>query len=282
MKSLLIMLLGTLLLFSCSKESSLERDTDEPPVPEGGLLAKMVSKEDGGTDSTVATFFYDSEKRLSKINNLVIDVSDLNVETEYRYYRNSAGLVERYVEFGRFLDKGNPVLEDSVVGIIHNNGTQYTYSVFRGFDLGGDPFSDSAVYAYNNNGQLTDYKLYDVDTDDIEFVSHHTTYARDAKGNISIITMEFKDDSQTNDPPQVISLQYDDKVSAMNFGTDMLLTGFFMPGLCSPSNEVRYEDPSEDDAFTIVYEYNNLNKPVKAVQTHLLSGKKATVNYYYR
>ncbi|MBX3253175.1 MAG: hypothetical protein KF862_03450 [Chitinophagaceae bacterium] len=282
MKSLLIMLLGTLLLFSCSKEGSFERDTDDPVVPEGGLLTKTITKEDGSTDSIVTTFFYDSEKRIRKINTLHVSTDDLNIEAEYRYYRNSSGLVERYVEFARFLDNGVPLYEDSVIGIVHNNGTQYTYSIFKGLNLSGDPFSDSAVYAYNNKGQLSDYKLYDIDYDNREFVSHHTTYSYDAKDNISIIRMEFKDDSQSNDPPQIISLQYDDKVSAMNFGSDMLLTGFYSLGLCNPSNETRYEDPSQSSSINMSYEYNNINKPVKSIQTDVSGGRKATMNYYYQ
>lgn len=282
MRAFLTILVGTLLFISCSKEDSFERPTDEPPVPQGGLLSKTVAKDDGATDSTVTTFFYDSNKKIRKINSLPVGIADdIYFETEFRYYRNSTGLVERYVEFYRLWDGSMPLGVDSVIVIIYNNGTQYTKAIIEGRDLGGDPFKDSATYSYNDKGQISEFKKYSTDMDDIEFLEDHTTYTYDSKGNITIMQLDFEDNSQSNNPTQIISFLYDDKVGAINMGPDGLLTGLFPGAFSSVSNVVKMDD-SVNGTATLAYEYNSTNQPVKSIQTDVTSGDKATMTYYYQ
>lgn len=282
MRLLFITLAACLLLFSCSKEGSFERPTDEPPVPEGGLLTKTVTKAEGASDSVVTTLSYDNNKKIRKINAISVGITnDLYLETELRYYRNNAGLVERYVEFYRLWDGATPLGVDSVIATIYNNGTQYTKAIIKGSDLGGDPFTDSALYSYNDKGQISGFKKYSTDADDIEFLADDSRFTYDAKGNISIMRLEFQDNSQSANPVQIVSFQYDDKVGAINLGPDAMLTGVFTAVFSGVSNPVKVDD-SESGTTTLVYEYNSNNQPVKSIQTDLSSGDKSTMTYYYQ
>ncbi|MGN6491978.1 MAG: hypothetical protein ACTHLE_08290 [Agriterribacter sp.] len=282
MRLLFITLAASLLLFSCSKEGSFERPTDEPPVPEGQLLTKVVLKAEGASDSTITTFSYDNNKKLRKISSLPVGITnDLYLETESRYYRNSAGMVERYVEFYRLWDSGTPLGVDSVVAIIYNNGTQYTKAIIAGQDLGGDPYKDSALYSYNDKGQISEFKKFSTDYSNVEFLEDHSTFTYDAKGNISVMRLEYQDDSQSNNPAQIVSFQYDDKIGAINLGPDALLTGIFTAVFSGSSNPVKVDD-SENGTTTVAYEYNSNNQPVKSIQTDLSSGDKSTTTYYYQ
>lgn len=281
MSSLLIVIAASLVLVSCSKEGSVEHPTDEPPTPEGGLLTKTVSKLGGASDSTVTTLSYDSNKKIRKINVTTVGITnDLYLETELRYYRNNAGLVERYVEFYRLWDGATPLGVDSVIVTIYNNGTQYTKAIVTGSDLGGDPFKDSILYSYNDKGQISEFKKFSTDFNNVEFLADDSKFTYDAKGNISIMRLEFQDDSQSTNPAQITSFQYDDKVSAINLGPDGLLTGVFTAVFSSVSNVVKVDD-SEYGVSTMAYEYNSNNQPVKSIQTDLATGDKTTMSYYY-
>ncbi len=94
--------------------------------------------------------------------------SDIYFETESRYYRNSSGLVERYVEFYRLWDGSVPLGVDSDTAPFITTAPTHTQGNHSRRDLGGDPFKDSALYSYNDKGQISGFKKYSTDVDDIE------------------------------------------------------------------------------------------------------------------
>lgn len=272
---------------SCGKEVSVEKKVTQPPVDSSGngdgtLLVREVIYNEGSSDSSINILSYDDQKRLISVTNCLEGFGNASyAEGDEIYTRNSAGMIEKIVDFARFYENGSLQSKDTVTCVLHNDGSKYTYGIRTSRKSSGEIVNDSLLYTYNNNGQINMFQSLRPDVSGIYFETQRTTYVYDNKGNITTMTIRFVDNG--NDPPQVISLTYDDKVAALNIGSEALLNGFGT-GLGSPSNIIKVEDLSADapQLTTYSYTYNSYNKPVAAVMTDQIENKKANIVYYYK
>ena len=282
-KLLLALLTGALFIISCSKEESFEkRKSDNNNVP---LLTKVISQSTDVSYSAVTTFGYDSEKKLVNVKNgFEGDVSEPYIEQESRYYRSGKGLIERVVDIWDIFDEdGNFQSKDSIVLSLHStSGGQYTYGIRTFLHSPNDWTRDSIIYSYNDKGRMVLVNIFRMDFNTNVYRGEQTTmYTHDGKGNIATMTIKFSANGQ--DPPQVISFRYNDKLSPMNFGDEALLTGFAMEGLNSPHCLSGVSDPSEPDAsWEMSYDYNDFNKPARGVYSNTVTQEKINLTYFYQ
>lgn len=282
-KLLLTLLSGILFFISCSKEKSFEKrkaDTNAGP-----LLIKVISQSTDASYSAVTTFGYDSQKRLVNLKNEFEGaVNEPYIEQEYRYYRNAKGFIERMVDVWDIFDEsGNFQSKDSVVLNLHGtSGGKYVYGIRTFLHSPDDWTKDSIVYSYNDKGRIALINIFRMDSNNNAYTGEQTTmYTHDGKGNIATMTIKFSANGQ--DPPQVISFRYNDKLSPMNFGDEALLNGFALEGLNSPYCLSGINDPSEPDAsWEISYDYNDFNKPATGVYSNTVTQEKINLIYFYQ
>ncbi|MFT3748134.1 MAG: hypothetical protein QM768_07445 [Agriterribacter sp.] len=287
---LCLIIFAGFLFASCSKEKSFEQKVQNPAdttgIPANGLLVKTVTKKDGASDSTVCVFTYDANKKIKNIFNTSVNVIDEQYgESETRYYRNSTGMIERYVRVEKVRYNNTIPYDDSVVYKLNYNGPHYTYAIREVPNLPDPPVKDSIVYSYDSKDRIATVVVWrhDENNGNALFEMQKTAYTYDDKNNITKMSITFKDDINTNDSPQILSFTYGDKFSALDLGTDGgALEGFTSYGFSSPNNLLRMDNPDVPQKFSYDYEFNAKSKPVKAVETDLLTNEKVTIFYYYQ
>ncbi|MCC6286661.1 MAG: hypothetical protein IT249_02140 [Chitinophagaceae bacterium] len=277
------------LLTACSKEKSIEQKVQNPDDSTGnlakGLLVRVVGKKDGASDSAIYTLSYDSDKRVKNMFTTSVGVIDEQYgESEMRYYRNSSGMIDRYVRVEKVRYNNTVQYDDSIVYKLYYNGTHYTYAIRVVPDLPDTPITDSIVYSYDGNDRISTVVIWrhDDDNDNKLFEFQKTVYAYDGNGNIKSMSITFKDDVNSNDPAQVLNFTYGDKSSPLNLGVDGSLEGFVSYGFSCPNNLLTMENPDVPEKVSYAYEYGGGTKPVKAVETDLLTNKKTNISYYYQ
>lgn len=283
-------LLFAVVLFSaCSKEKSFEQKIANPVDttgnPSGGLLVKMVGKPEGKTDSTIVTFGYNTAGKITNMFSTTVGLIDEEYnESEVKYYRNNSGMINRYVHIEKVRKNSTVLYSDSIVHTLHLNAGHYIYTIREVPDEPGKPILDSIVYSYDNKDRFSSVVIWRKDKDNGNqlFKFQETVYTYDGKNNIAMMSITFKDDIDTNDPPQIIKLTYGDKSSPINLGVDGQLDGFITHGFSSPNNLLLLDNPDFPQKTSYSYEFNAASKPVKAVETDLLTREKININYYYK
>ena len=288
-KKLYWLFLGGFLFASCSKEESFEQRVDNPADttgnPSGGLLVRMVGKAEGATDSSIVTLSYNSAGKVVNLLSTTVGLVDEQyLETEVRYYRGNDGMVNRYVYVEKVRHNSSVLYQDSSVCTFHITGQHYIYAIREVPDPPGKPILDSIVYSYDNKDRISSVVVWREDEDDgiVLFDLQKTIYSYDPKSNISMMSITFKDDINTSDPPQIVSFSYGDKLAPLNLGVDGQIEGSIAHGINSPNNLMLIDNPDASDKLAYTYEFNAASRPVKGVETNLLSGVKTNVNYYYR
>lgn len=281
-------LMMTAFLFSCGKEQSVEKKVQEPvdstDIPGAGtLLIRQVSRGDGAADSTVVTFNYDAQKRITKIKTSQEGKgSQIYANEELRFYRNSNGVVERFVDYVTYFNNGQD--PDSVVYIMHlNSQSKFMYAIRTLYSSNWDESRDSLVYGYNDKGLISLFQAFSLGDDDDYFESHRSQYTYDDRGNLTVFNILFRDDANSTDPPQIFNYEYDDNASAANFGTDAFITGLNLEGLCSPSNLVKLKEIGGDNqTVTFTSTYNSNHQPAVTIAKDLVNNITGTIKYYYQ
>lgn len=281
-------LIMTAFLFSCGKEQSVEKKEQAPidstDIPGAGtLLVRQVNHEDGAADSTVSTFIYDAQKRITKIKTSHEGMGNqIYANEELRFYRNSNGAVERFVDYVTYYNNGQD--PDSVVYIMHlNNQSKFTYAIRTLHSTTWTETRDSLVYEYNDKGLISLFQAFSLGDDDNYFESHRSQYTFDNRGNLTVFNILFRDDANSTDPPQIFNYEYDDKASAANFGNDFFITGLNAEGLSSPFNLIKLKEIGGDNQIvTFTCTYNSNNKPTIAITKDLPANISGTIKYYYQ
>ncbi|MBN8788829.1 MAG: hypothetical protein J0I84_17220 [Terrimonas sp.] len=275
---------------SCSKEKSFEQKVQNPGdstgTPATGLLVRAVGKRGGAQDSTIYTFTYDSNKKIKTIFTTTVGLVDEQYsESETRYYRNSSGMLDRYVRAESVRFNNRVDYDDSIVYKLHYNGTHYIYSTREIPNFPDPPVKDSIVYSYDNKDRISTVVVWRKDelNGNQLFELQKTVYTYDTKNNIAEMSITFKDHIDTDDPPQVLTFTYGNKFSALDLGIDGgALEGFISYGFSSPSNLLGMDNPDIPQRISYSYEFDNNSKPVKAVETDLLTNEKINISYYYQ
>lgn len=199
------------------------------------------------------------------------------IEQSYRYFRNDAGLVERYEEYASAVINNIRYGDTAVYYLELKDGKYYRASRIVS-DFPDPPIQDSVVYGYDGSGRINTVRI--SRNNGLAWTEFQKAlYSYDAKGNITKVTLTFDD---PDDPPQVITAQYSDKSAAAHFGNEMLLSGLFAPGFCGPNSMMSFDNPEGPDKYVFNYEYGSSGKPIKGTQTDLLRAGTAELYYYYQ
>ena len=289
MKKIYWLFLAGFLFASCSKEKSFEQKVENPvdttDNPSGGLLVKMVGKAEGASDSAIVTYSYNAAGKVVNIFSTTVGLVDNQyVESEVRYSRNDDGMITRYVYVEKIRQNGTILFNDSIVYTLHISASHYTYAIRAVRGELDNILLDSIVYSYDNKDRINSVVALRKDEDHgiPLFDLQKTIYTYDPKGNIALMSIAFKNDVNTNDPAQLISFSYGDKLSPINLGSDGLLDGLISHGVSSPNNLLIMDNPDMPQKLSYTYEFNAASKPVKAVETDLATGIKTNIHYYYK
>lgn len=273
----------TLLLFSCSKEKSI--DTTDPDGPGGGgnetsgLLAKTVIQS-GPSDSSVTNYGYDDQKRLVRLwltgnQNVLSDPGEITI------VRNAAGNIQS------FTIKDDP---GASTGMMYNlnlapGGSQYASKVSQEV-YQGVTYRDSVVYNYNAAGQISD-ETHFVSIDGspyADWMKNEFTYA--GNGNLTAFKGYYLD-VNTGQYVQAshILIEYDDKTNPLVLGPEAILMDQI--NFVSPNNVLKatvndLEDPSNNEVATYTYVYNDKNKPASATIMYQSLGVPIPVTFFYQ
>jgi hypothetical protein len=269
---------------ACGKEKSIEQSRNTPTDSSAtGLLVKMVYKPKGSLDSTVEILTYDQNKKIKNIfQTFVYVATKMTDEIDVRFYRNSFGMITRYVSAEKIRDTNTVVYNDSIVYTLYSEGSHYKYAIRTVPNLPDPPIKDSLVYSYDSKDRISSVVAWrhDETNGNQLFEYQKTVYTYDGNSNIAKMNITFKSDINTNDPPQVINFTYDDKVSPLDIKSEGLLGGYL--GYNSPNNVLTVNDLDTPQKVSYTYQYNSKTQPVSAVETDLITNNITNITFYYQ
>lgn len=273
-----------LLLFSCSKEKSIDSSDPNAPGSGGGgnqttgQLVKTVIQL-GQSDSTVNYYRYDGQSRFMR-HWLGGTQNVLNDYGETRVVRNSAG----NIQFIILKDDPNSTTDSLIYTVYHNSGGgRYASKVIKE-ELNGTLYKDSIVYSYNAGGQITEELNY-VSVDNDPYEEWSKTLYTYASGNLTGVR-NFYMDFNTNAYVQLseILIEYDNKQSPLVLGAEGILLeqlSYVSPNNVTKATVNDLEEPANNEVVTYAYVYNDKNKPATANITFQSLGLPIPITYYY-
>jgi hypothetical protein len=279
---LLLLILVILILSSCQKEVDYANRTNNGNnTNTENLLVKTVAKT--GTDSIVSIYTYNADKKLI---NLKITGRDqgADVDREFRYYRNAAGIITHYSAISADLVS---VGLDSLLTVVHYNTaiSQYTSYVLN-INIPGFTLLDSSAFVIDGSGRIVEEDVYESPSgtgNDYYFTGKAIyTYSN---GNMTGLDLHNFDQSGTEVFTGHTKYQYDSKINPLRFGneglamghSDWVSAGNVASGQLSDSN-----GPVDDQTLTISYTYNNDNKPATSIATILPDNIVTNTTFYYQ
>jgi hypothetical protein len=258
-------LASAVLLSSCQKEFTIDDPTTAAGAGNGTQLRRMASLETGQTDSTIVLYTYTASNKI------------LSAEASYKKSGQPAiekwvlsrDANERITGFTYIATNTTTASNDTLIGTLHytsataatpaylteNKSSDSLVFVFTGNNLvnvktystGSTAMSDSTVYTYDGNSNVTKMQLY----------------------SISAGTATLDDES---------SFTYDTKNSPFNFGYIALL--FDSPFWVGKNNNVLLTTTG-NPPFTNTYTFNSKSYPV--TQTVSVSGfPVGGATYFYQ
>jgi YD repeat-containing protein len=149
-RSLLFLPILAIILYSCQKEIDFGTGgSGGGGTTTGNRLVKTVSKTT--SDSVITIYTYNGAGKLINVKTTGMS-GGIDVSNEFKYYRNSSGIITRTVQI-------NPNLVlvgiDSVITTVHYNTStaKYTSDVFS-LSLFGFSVDDSSAHVYDASGKL--------------------------------------------------------------------------------------------------------------------------------
>jgi len=270
-----------LLLFSCSKEKSI--DTTDPNGPGNGggggagLLVKTAIQL-GQNDSSITNYAYDAQNRLIRLW-LSGNQNVLNDPGEVVILRNGSGAIER------FTVRDEPGGSGSMVYTVYSTGGRYTAKVSQEV-ANNTTYRDSLVYNYNGAGQISE-EVYYVSIDGSPFVDWaKNEFVYSGNGNLTEYKGYFLDVNTMNYvQASHILVEYDDKTNPLVMGTEGILLdqiNFVSPNNVTRATVTDLEDPSNNEVATYTYVYDNNNKPATASITFQSVGLPIPITFHYQ
>ena len=282
-KIFLLATTATLLLFSCSKEKSI--DTTDPDGPGGGggnssgLLVKTAIQL-GQNDSSITNYGYDAQNRLVRFW-LSGNQNVLNDPGEIVIVRNSQGAIQS------FTVKDAPGSSDNMVYTVYYDGGsgRYTAKVSTE-DVSGTLYRDSLVYNYNSAGQISE-EIYYVSIDGSPYADWaKNEFLYSGNGNLTeykgyfleVNTMSYVQASH-------ILVEYDNKTNPLVLGAEGILLdqiNFVSPNNVTKATVTDLEDPDNNEVADYAYVYNDKNKPATATITFQSVGLPIPITFHYQ
>lgn len=267
--------LVSIILFSCQKEIHFGNGNGSGGGSGGGTtgntLVKTVSKT--GTDSVVTVYTYNSNKKI--INQKITGIQQgTDAGNEYKYYRNTSGIITRYVQINaNFISAGI----DSVITIVHYDAASSRYtSTVTDISLFGFTVTDSTVLVYDAAAKVTRTDVYQ----SIPLIGGYdlslkTKYTYAANGNVAQLDI-YDATSGTDVLASTIKYSFDAKTSALNVSNMFInLNEAFAIGhgdWVSVNNATKVEiidvtTPANSQTSNVTYTYNSNNRPATGVNT---------------
>ena len=273
---------ASLFLFSCQKEVDFAaRNTNGGGTTSGSMLVKTVAKS--GTDSLVTLYTYNGNKKL--INEKVTGTDQGNdINKEYRYYRNGAGIITHYVIISPDLIS---VGIDSITTVVHYNSStsRYTSYVIR-ISITGFSFLDSSNFVYDASGKITREELYESPSGagNDYYLSGKANYTYAANGNIAQLDIYDIDQAGTLSFVGTSKYSYDTKTSPIHLDNEAFAIGHtqWVSANNIISGQLIDSDPTNNQTLVTSYVYNSDNKPSTSIST--ISPDNVVINtaYYYQ
>lgn len=276
----LIVILSAICMSSCQKEIDWG-------TPSGGLTAsqkliKISSKT--GSDSTVITYTYDSQKRLIKESTVGV-ASGTVVDNELTINRNATGIILSTVQKSPALVTAGI---DSVVTTFRYNATTslYTSSAFT-LSAFGVTVTDSVVYTYDATGKITSdlHYLKSGFLPPIQSLKNLYTYS--ANG-LNLTGLDQLASTTPGAPLAPIAAQvysFDTKTNPLIIKNEAVLlsrTGLFNANNGSKVVVNNTQTPSANFTMDYIYKYNSSNKPDSSYGTRTPSGAVTATKYFYQ
>ncbi len=283
-KIFLLATTATLLLFSCSKEKSI--DTTDPDGPGGGgggnssgLLVKTAIQL-GQNDSSITNYAYDAQNRLVRLwlsgnQNVMSDPGEIII------VRNSQGAIQSFT-----VNDAPGSSENMVYTVYYDGGSgRYTAKVSTE-DVSGTLYRDSLVYNYNGAGQISE-EIYYVSIDGSPYADWaKNEFIYNGSGNLTEYKGYFLDVNTINYvQASHILVEYDNKTNPLVLGAEGILLdqiNFVSPNNVTKATVTDLEDPSNNEVATYAYVYNDKNKPATATITFQSVGLPIPITFYYQ
>ena len=269
--SVLLCFLG-ILLFSCQREVDLPTPNTNTGADE--RLVKIVGTD--GTDSTVSTYSYDANGRISE--NKVVDIyNGIDFGYTTKVVRNSSGIITRTIEIEPSL-----VGVDSTIRNFRYSAGKYTSSVSSITSLGFTS-ADSTVYTYNSSGQISKDEVYSSVNGSPFVLALKNDYTYTSAGNLASHKQStFNPATSTYFEEYTESYTYDSKTNPLVLGNEsifMYLLEFTGPNNATGYTYVEPASPGSNENLSVIYTYNGDNKPLSAVMNSGTSTTNITFHY---
>jgi hypothetical protein len=279
MEARLVICLAVFLLWSisCRKQTSGagRNYTSGNPATEGSLLVKVVQAwTNGANDSTI--YEYDAGRRLIAEHEMGIGP----YPNDILYYRDGQERITKWTSAANG-DSG----VTSVYYVDASSG-KVAYTLLTGGSSGG-PFSDSAVYVYNQ--QSYPVRISDFYSTTQPYPSDYDSFTYDAAGNLSQYLIYDSSGPGAYDLNIGYQFQYDNKINPL-FSYDDARLVFEWDIAFSPNNLVKqtniYGNPPQrpSDDVTLTWYYRSDQKPdssAEAGSAISLTGAPVVYSTYY-
>jgi len=270
----LLLILVTMVLFSCQKEIDFASAGGGSGGTTDVLLQKLVSRS--GSDSSTLEFGYNSSKKLMTLNTTDVTSGTTSLTRE-RVERNSQGIIQKLIVKD---DQYQQLGLDSVVTVMEYSSGRYVSKVTT-IDLGIVVFKDSVVLIYDGGGNVVTERIYD----DLATGNYEENAKIDytySGSNIATIKQYSYDGSTYSLVVTYSYDEYDNKVSPMNIGFEAFV--FDSPAMYSSNNPTKSSiaDSGSSQTFVTSYTYNSANKPLTAMSAIQPGNSTATGTYYYQ
>jgi hypothetical protein len=279
--ALILLSACSVLIISCQKEAGFAADVNNGNGSGGGgstgdLLVR--SESNSGQDSTKSFYTYDNNKRI--INYKVTGTSQgQNVGNEFRYYRNSTGIVTKYTQVSALLVQAG--LDSVTTKLLYNTSTsRYTAAVSE-TSFFGFTFTDSTVFVYDAAGKIIGKDVYQGSPSlnfPMELLSKEKVFYT-SNGNVSKVE-SYEYDASSNTSNLLISYDYtyDTKVNAFPYTTICTslneAIALDIADFAAKNNIIKtiiddVNNPAGAITLTLEYTYNNANRPITGKFTQL-------------
>jgi len=287
--SFFLFTLLSVILISCQKEPDLLTGGSGGSGGGGGgntggtRLVRTVSKT--GPDSVVTVYTYNSNGKVVNVKTTGMS-GGIDQANEFRYYRNSSGIITRKVQINPNLASAG--VDSVITTVLYNSSlSRYTGDV-SSLSAFGFTVSDSTVHVYDGSGKV-------IRTDEYQAIpslgqpyelSLKSIYTYDAAGNVKQMDIYYHD-ATTNTDDLVATLKYtfDNKTAAISYGADAI--GIGQVDLISVNNPLKAEfvdvtDPTNNQTFVFTYTYNSNNRPSTGTSTLTPGNTVSNLSYYYQ
>lgn len=273
----------TLLLVSACEKAYSPGDLSNNPStgqnPNNPMLIKMVSES--STDTTINNFEYNTLGQLLKFT--IDERGGQTAESSYyRFIRDSVGKVVGFVH--RIVAAGASGTPDSIVWNIHYPaGSQLFDYRAATYQSNGQRISDSVAFFYTN-GRMIAYEEYLGSSGTTAASILRSEYAYDGNGNL--VYWKLYDHLFSKSNNLSATFQFDDKINPLNTGIEWYLIG--APNAITRNNVTKMttiiDDGTHKDttATAFNYQYNAQNLPATAVQTDDPGNGTTKITYYYK